>query len=503
MPKIRWDGDAASAAKAGDDLAEAIKGIGEQAEKATKNTKQLEAAAQRIKEAISPQEKYNRQLRDLAMHVKAGRLSLDEANKAAAMYRAQLQRTGETGQRAFSGIGSELTSLVTGFVSATGVVAAITEAFRQAEEAAQKTADSVFDALGAVGELQQLGPKGQAQALQISRDLIKTGAVRPDQRAQAVAIGTNMVNAELNNDEIDLLVRDLAATRIVAAENLDAVGGNLRGLMSQFSEESLREVARRTRGAANLTKADFATTAREVLKFGGLATKSGITLDEALAAYAASEETAASPENAAEMQKSFFSQVYRRQLGKGDLFATLENIQSKIPKGGNAFSVLGDANAVIGFEDLMRDLPRLRRELGQIQAGEAFTSSIEGLKADPVYYAAHLKAKTEGAESAALERRTSERELLLDALRADLNARGVDRGEWAITRWARNADLMAADLFGNEGRAFQAEITQSQLTGRRASPEVFEQIKDYVRRTAEGAEALKNQTRGRAAARPE
>src|SRR5690606_25128781 len=105
-----------------------------------------------------------------------------------------------------------------------------------------------------------------------------------------------------------------------------------------------------------------------VLKFGELAAAGGIDLNEAMAGYVASEKSAASPEAAAEMQKSFYSQVYRRQLSTGDLAGTLDKIKAAIPKGGTAFDVLGDANAVIGFEALMKDRPGLAQNLQDIAA---------------------------------------------------------------------------------------------------------------------------------------
>jgi uncharacterized protein YoxC len=497
--KLEIGGSSAGAVKAVQDLNKALDAIETQAEGATKASKKLSDQAQRIKESIDPQTKYNRKIQELATLVTRAGLDTDVARQKAKQYGVELQRAGQSGDKAFgASAAANFASYVAGLGSITAVVGAITSAFQKAEAAAQAAADAIFDSLGAVGELAQLGPEGLNKALGIQRELIQTGTVKTTNRAQAAEIAANMVNAGLTKEETDLLVKDLGgAGGLVRAENLTTVGGNLKSLMTQFRETDMRDVTERVLVAANKTKADLAVTSSNILKFGELAVGAGISLEEAAAGYVASEKTAASPEAAAEMQKSFYSQVYRRGLSTGGLEGTLENIRGKIPKGGTAFDVLGDANAVIGYEAMMKDREGLRRDIAEISTPpEGMIRESGDLlgKTSPAYRAAQLKAKAEGEFSIVQEELDATRESLFDTYRTELATRGRQRGEWAITRWGREADLGLTDVAGNEAAAFRAEITQGQLTGQRISDELLKEMKDYLARIAKAAEQTVEET---------
>ena len=495
--KMVLDGTSTGAVKAVEALNKALDATGKEAEGAVAPTKKLQEAAARLAAQADPQEKYNQKMKALVDAVKGGGLAIEKAETLAARYGKQLDSVGDKGKSAFSGVASNLASMAAGMVSATAVVGAITQAFQKAEASAQNAADAIFDSLGAVGELGQLGPKGLNQALNIQRDLIQSGTVKPSNRAQAAEIAANMVNAGLNDDQVNLLVKDLGgAGGLVKAENMDSVGGNLKSLMTQFGEKDMRAVTAQVLVAANKTKADLAVTSNNVLKFGELAAASGIDLRESMAGYVASEKSAASPEAAAEMQKSFYSQVYRRQLSTGDLEGTLNKIQAAIPKGGTAFDVLGDANAVIGFEALMKDRAGLRADLSDIAApppGMIRDSAQLLANVSPANRAAQLKARALGQLAVAEDDASSERELLFDAYRAELDTRGKARGEWAMTTYARNADLAAADKANIEADAFRAEITQTGLTGQRVSDDLLKAMKDYLGRIADDTEDTKKE----------
>jgi hypothetical protein len=501
--KFTLEGSSSGAVKAIEQANDALTKTGKAAEGAAKSTRQLNAEAQRIRESLDPQEKLNRKLSELRQHVDAGRLSYDQASRAAKKFRDDIHDIGKAGGDAFGGPAtSQILSYVAGLGSITAVVGAITSAFQDAEAASQAAADSIFDSLGAFVELQQLGQKDFARGAAISQNLVRSGVVKPGNRAQATEIASNLINAEFSDQEIDFITNDLA--KIVNANNLTSVGGDLKKISRSFGEGDIENLSDRVLAAANITQADLAQTSREVLKFSQLAASSGVGADQALAAFVVSEGLSASPEAAAEAQKSLFSQIKRRGLAGDDLFATLDNIQRQIPKGGTAFDVLGDANAVIGFENLQGNRQRLKEVQAIIQAaGGSVSASGDLMASDPSLNAARLRARAEGRSSVATENASSEAENLFAAMRAELDARGTANGEWAITRWLRNQDLNAADTAGIEADAMRAELQQGFLTGSRLSPELTSSIEEYLKRIAESSEKTQQDQKSRINTRPE
>lgn len=468
--------------------------------------KDLEKAALRVSAAAIPQERYNQKMRELAELVGRGKISLEQASQIAIKYQRELDKAGEAGRSAFgSQMASDLAGMVLGMGSVTAVVGAITGAFRDAEQAAQAAADAVLESLGAVGELQQLGKEGFAKGLAITRDLVSSGVVKPGNRSQAAEIASNIINAGLTDDQTNFVVNDLGKSNLVKPENLVAVSGNLKGLMTAFGETDIRDLGRRTLVAANKTKADLAITSREVMKFAALSSASGIGLDESLSAFVISQESAASPEAAAEMQKSFFSQVLRRQLGKGNLVDTLANITKQIPKGGTAFDVLGDANAVIGYQDLIRQQGRLQKETADIRGApkDIFQTAGGLLDTDPVYRASRILSHAQGKETAASEKMTSVKETLFSAMQSELNAQGTLNNESAITRYQRNAIMGITDVAGTEANAFREELARSAVLGNRLSEELLQDMRDYLRDLSVDAKSTNSDQKSRAAARPE
>jgi hypothetical protein len=208
------------------------------------------------------------------------------------------------------------------------------------------------------------------------------------------------------------------------------------------------------------------------------------------------------------MQKSFYSQVYRRQLAvDGDLMATLDSIQSKIPKGGTAFDVLGDANAVIGYEALQKNRAVLLQNLADITTppeGQIRTAGQVMAELSPAARAAQLKGRAEGKEAVVSEDKNAERELLFDAYVAEMNQRGLEAGEGAMTRWLRNRAMATLDVSGMEDKELQSIVdTQGSSLVGDVSPELMAAIKDYLERIANNTDQQKNDAKKRDAVRPE
>lgn len=494
------EGSGSGALKAVEDLNKALDAMEKKADKAAVGTKKAEEAAKKLAAQADPQERYNQRMAKLAEAVHNGGLEIGKAETLANRYGAALANAGKAGDDALGArFVSMISSAAAGAFSFATVVATIANAFRDVEEASKRSVEQSFTALGAFGELQQLGPEGMRRGLGIAEGLIRSGAVAPGNRAQAANIASDLINAGFSDQEIGFVTSQLAGTKKVAAENLVGVGGNLRKLQRNFGETDLESVTGRLMAAAAETQANLAVTTREVVKFAPLASSVGVSLDEAAAAFAVSEQRSASPEAAAENLKSFFSQVFRRDLSDGDLQQTLDSIAKKVEaKGGNAFEVLGDANAVIGYQQLTRgraQLDAFERAFG----GAAFDRS-DLLATNPKLAALQIKSQAEGELAVTSSSILDERQALIDAVRA--------RQEQARRRDDLNPMLQGAldyftGLFEGATPNDPREELRLAVPGLDANDPLRQQILDYLRRTAESSERTERTRRATSAVRQE
>lgn len=165
MVKLRFETDLNSSLKDGADLASAFEKVGDKVEGAVREMNALEKAAKRIVDAnLTPQEKYNQKLEAMAKAVKAGRLSMEEAEKTAGRLRSQLDKTGESQSSAFGTAAiNGLKSYVTGMVSIGLAVNVVRSEIEAAQAAAEKTTQAQLTAAGARDILKRnIAPAGAA-----------------------------------------------------------------------------------------------------------------------------------------------------------------------------------------------------------------------------------------------------------------------------------------------------------------------------------------------------
>ncbi|MBA3483393.1 MAG: hypothetical protein H0T51_16410 [Pirellulales bacterium] len=501
--KFTLDGNSGGAVRAVEALNKALDQTQKGAEGAVAPTKRLVDTAQRIKESIDPQEKYNRKMADLEKLVKSGALQIDHARVKASQYGTELDKVSKAGDGAFgSGMVASIASMAGGVLSATGVIAGMTAAFRDVEAAGQKAADSVLNALGSAGELQQLGPESFARGAANARTLRRLGVV--SDLSQGFDVAQNLENSGFSESELQFIVEKVAATRVVSAANLETTGGALAKFRNAFGAKeagSLENVLDKSLFVSTIpgVQTGLTQTITESLKFADAFKKLGAGDEQTLAAFAGVERVSPSAENAAEVLKSFGSQVNARGLAKGDLFSTLANVEQLVKaQGGNASKVLGDQNAVFGYDRLIANRDFIREQVGNIErAGGTLQGNAGLLGTDPNLAAANLRARAAGEAAHQDELFRAEKENLFDAYRSELDARGTQRGEWAPTRWLRNLDLGAADASDTEANAFRAEIQQTGLTGQRVSDELLASMKGYLERLANNSDDTKKRVHTR------
>lgn len=493
-------GTSAGAVKAIEDLSKAIDSAGKKADGFTTNTKKAEEMAKRLAAQADPTLRYSQQLDRLATAIHRGGLELGHAETLAVKYRAQLDRTADSGDRAFG------TAAVAKLLAFTGGLSGVAQMFRAVEQDAQKAADSVFNALAQAGELQQLGPEQFGKSAAVARQLVRSGAVNPENKGQAFDIATNLANAGYSDEDIQYLVQ-LASDRLVSAQNMEPLGGAVKKFQNAFNGEpgGLPAVMDKVLVAAGETQANATQTVNEVLKFAGLANKAGVGDEQALASFVAVEKRSPTAENAAEKLKSFFSQVNARGLAKGDIYGTLENIEGKVnAEGGNAYKVLHDANAVAGYLDLIQSRDLIREQEASINNATGAVDSRRGImNADPALGAANARAREQGLYAADVEDLEATRENLVDAITAANQRRDLRQGQGTVRRAFNFAADATADALGADDYLLKGAQRVEQQNPGTYDPETMKQVERYLAKIAENTEEQKQQTRSKIATRPE
>lgn len=480
---FKLSGSGAGAVKAVTDLQKALKDVDKAADGAAKSNAQLEKQAKRVAEQADPQRRYNRQMQELATLVDKGKVSMQDAERVAERYGIQLDRANKFGKQAF---GMEairsIASYAAGVLSVGTAISQVNKFFQETEQRAQAAADAVLSSLGTFGELQQLSPADFAANAALARQLQSTGAFKDGNAAARTAF--NIRSAGFSDAEQQVLL-GLVQQRKVSGENIEAFGGNVRRIQQIFGADagSLDEVINKVAETSKRTLVSASDTAREVTKFAGLARSAGLTDEEAFAAFGVAEGRSASAENAAEKLKSFFAQVNKRQLGGGSLQDIIARIESKTAEGATLFDVLGEQNAVIGFQDLVAGRAALAEQVAGIRAaaGRGLVQQSPLLLDDPSLGAALVREQSQGALDT-LQQQSPEavRESLFDAYRNQLRQRYIREGRGNVSRYYSEAAFGLTDFFGSEDSRLEGAVGSNEFT-----PELRLQIARYLQSQGE------------------
>lgn len=448
----------------------------------TKSARGAAGQARKLAEMAEPQKKYNREMATLAKHVKAGRLSMEQAEKVAGKYQRRLDRTADAGKRAVGpAMAGNIQGMIAGYTSMAGAVGLVTKALADQEQKAQEAADAIFQSLDSFGKLQQLSdsPEQLERVATIANKLIYSGAVAPDNRSLAYDTAFSFNSAGLDGQSIEALSK-LAADRIIPASGLSEFAGKAKKIQDIYGTEeagSMGLIVDKILAASKSAQSDAPTIAGEIAKFGGLAASLGFSDESSVAAFLASEKQSDTPAAAAERMKSLFAQMKKRDLAKGTLAESVDAIQSRVAGGEKIFDILGEQNAVIGFEDIMR-----RRDVFDAQSQAMLNASGTAARSaglintSPEHRAALSKARSQGrvAEAMAVSGQ-SERENLFDAVANDRYAARVSEGRPFMANVLGALERLD-DYFQRETAGMYQGAIRGQL-----SPETLEDVKGYYR----------------------
>ncbi len=401
MPSVSFDTDVSQALKAHNDLADAIGELAEGYEDSAKAAKGLERAAERIvRSNEAPQERYNRRVAELARLQKAGKLTMEEAEKAAERYRRQLDRASDSGQRAFgpSMLGN-IARMGAALGGLSGGIAAIKQILSDVEERSQGAADSLYEAFGDFGEMQQISatPEEFAANVAEARSLVRRGLIAKNDYKGATAAVTNLRNAGFSDEDREFLY-GLVDEGQVKGESLVDFGGSLRKSQAVYGGNiSLQKMADRIKRTSVETLASAAETAKATVQFSASAESLGYSGDDVLAAFALVDEKSKDINDAGVKLNALFRAIDAKGFDKGTLRETLDFINAQKAGGKTDYALLGDSLAVTAFRDIQSQRDILGPLANEISRSDGSFESSRFIDKVPELRAARQKRRSEGA----------------------------------------------------------------------------------------------------------
>lgn len=447
MPKLRLDADARAGVKAFQDLDKAIDKTEKSLELTTREAKKLETAAGRIvKQNEAPLERYNRKVAETAKLVKQGTLSYEQAQAAVSRYGQQLQRAeqrsqGVWGQQAMAG----LQSLVGGYTSVAGAVGLISLALRKVEQENQRVADSFFNGLGSIGELQQVSSNEAefSKNLGFARSLVRRGIFSEIGQAADFTFATT--SAGYTDDEKEYLAR-IGERKQIRPDNLTGFAASARKAQNLFAGESLQAAGDKLLVASGFTQATISETAQAIPSLTAGAKALGYDPNTTLAQLVGGEETAPNIDIAKTEQAALLTAILNKGLSTGTLIGTVDALRQRELAGENISQLLGNVRAFRGYSALAGGQGRADYEasLAALGSSGGALESRDFLAGDPATRAASLKERETGRLNDAIGDRTPI-ELLLDAFVARLKSEAGDFNKLGIGLAGFTADVTGTE----------------------------------------------------------
>jgi hypothetical protein len=221
----------------------------EAAKSAERLEQKLQAQAAKIKESIDPQTKLNRLYKELGEHVKAGRLSIDEAAQAGARYRRELGLAADAGKRvaqstdqAFGAVAlAKLTSYLTGLATVSGAIALIRSEIQANIDVGQRISRSQLSAAEAEASLRE------TVASDPNRERIISEAKRiaAARNLPLASIFTAMDEAYAAGGNADLAIRtvDTASTQSRNQQRMIATASGIGDIVNTTGIKNVDEAA--------------------------------------------------------------------------------------------------------------------------------------------------------------------------------------------------------------------------------------------------------------------
>lgn len=498
MPKLRLDGDATASIRAVEALHKAQDELVKGGKEVEKQFDKLSKEAQRIREGVDPMAKYNRQLERLAFLIQKGKLSTEDAHKAAIKYEQQLRRTGQASEESFGekAIGN-LAGIAAGWFSVSAAVGAVTDAYQAVDQAGKQAAQNSLSSMLAIGEIAQIAstPEKAQSIKSFGDELLRKGIFSADQGDQAYKMAFDVENAKYTDSEKQMLLR-IGDKGVVRPEGLLGLAGDLRKYQEIFGEKqtgSLENILDKAVVASGDTMASLSQVVSKVPAFAGEAKRMGLSDEETLASFVAVEKRSENTDIAATHMKNLLGFINKNELAvNSDLTQTMAAINKRVASGESLSKIIPDAQARAAATDIMASLGYIANLEKGIAGAPGAMSRQENImfEADPTFKAGKLNTRAKG-ELATTERELyAERQLLFELVSTRQQERNLRIGVGPAGQWLDRQNANFADLFGMEQGVLERQMRIYE-NDRQLSPLTAEDanaIKGYLQRIAESQE---------------
>ncbi|WP_442484780.1 hypothetical protein [Aeoliella sp. SH292] len=428
MPTLKLDADARAGVKAFADLDKAVAKVDGTLELTARQAKALELQAKRIADSnLSPQEKYNKKLEEMARMVKAGKLELVDAHTQATKLAQRYNEVDKAGEKAFgAGMTSRIGGMVSGMVGFGTIVSGIVAGFRSIDQVAKEASASVGSSLASIGDLQLISENKQdfLKNIGVAREIVKRGIV--DEQA-SYGIAGDISVAGLSDDERNQFL-DRLQRRQIKPE--DASGALISGqkVANLYPQGSLKygQVLDKLAVASGPGASSPGEFAKGSTQWAQLASMLGMAGDEGLAAQMVAEKHAGNVDIAATQINELLAQIQKKDLWQGSLEATVPFIKEQM----KANPKLLEGNALKAMESLVKDLPLVGQYRTQLASATGTIDSKYFLQADEAADASQLKSQTEG-QLADAKRQYARQQDVFESVRNSRLAYQQQRGQ----RW--------------------------------------------------------------------
>jgi hypothetical protein len=486
MVRLRFETDASSTLKAGHDIAKIFDEVGDSVQGSVREMSALERAAKRLVDSnLSPQERYNKQLELMAKAVKAGKLSMEDAEKTAGRLRQRLDETGNSSQKAFNI--ERVGQWATGVFGASAALAALAADFKKTAQDADEAGERIRNALPSSGERAQVATdaddyKGLGNEV---RDVRRRG-IQTDKKSAEDLVFQLRSTGVTGADKESLLT--LAEKGLIAPENILPVAESARKVQRAFGLRDMEATMDIAKQAAEGTNANMSRTLTGSLEMAQAAKAQGLSGSDAMAALVVAEQQSKSIDVAGTQMKALFEAAQQKGIKGNTIDSLLDNITAQ-SKGKTVFDVLGRSEAVTGYQTLMDrrgDLHEQMRLISTADERNVASRASDLVGSDPDVSTAMAYRRSVGAEQVQQEDMYGQRVNLIGTVRRQIDMRQRERGgfvERFIGSPMRSISNTAEDFIPGGQDYFLKNLTNSEIG--QLSPDVQKQVLEYQRESLE------------------
>lgn len=438
-------------------------------------------------------------------HIRKSERSALEARNRALKDAARAAKEAELAdKRAFGPTAlAMITNYAAGWLSVGSAIGVVTAAWRNAEQAAQQAVQNSMSSLASLGEIAQLtdDPQKAIEIASFGKELIRRGIFKPSEGDAAYRLAFDLENAAYTPEEKDFLLQ-VGESRMVRSGGLLEMGSQLRKVQDIFGVKetgSLENIMDKLILAANETIAGLSEVGVTVPDWASSAKRLGITDEEALAGFVAIEKQSKNPEVASTKFRSLMDQIESKDLiVNNDLTDTMEAIRQRVEKGERLVDILPESRARSAATDLFGSLEYEKQTVSALDYVTLLSTKMNSetglfakqrnvmFEADPTFRAG-VAAERSAGKLASVDEMLAERQSLFNAVR-DEDLAYTQQNYGSLVRGLKESHYWLMDAMGAEDRM----IREGARYGDRYDfdSKTVEDLKEYMRRTAEGIESL-------------